>query len=172
LSKGFFNGFIHVEPLGSYDGKISFLRGPSLRRDLCVGTALIGSTASNNYSSAMSTGWEILSYGAVGRLNNSLGNNYSSTSATSILLPTASATANPAYAADSNPVFHSLPFNPYVSESLPSDFGLTFHYASNAFEPGDTLVVTAGTEEWEVLADEPSTAAETGATPLFVARMV
>jgi hypothetical protein len=169
LSKGFFNGLVHVAPtIDSNSGVIQFDRGPALRREIAVGTYLIGSANQNDYASGIFSR-TLLSYGVAGRMSNSGTSNYGSTGF--IPLPTASATANPAYTADSNPVFHSLPFHPYIAESLPSDFGLTFHFASNAFDPGDTLVVTAGTEEWEVLAETPGTAG-TVATPMFLARMV
>jgi hypothetical protein len=169
LSKGFFNGLLHVAPLiDNNSGVIQFDRGPSLRREIAVGTYLIGDTSLTNYTNSI-VARTLCSYGVTGRVSNSGVGNYGTTGF--IPLPTASATANPAYTADSNPVFHSLPFHPYVAESLPSDFGLSFHFASNAFDPGDTLVVTAGTEEWQVLAETAGTAG-TIATPLFLARMV
>jgi hypothetical protein len=168
LSKGFFNGFVHVaSSISSNSGFIEFDRGPALRREIAVGTYLIGETQSADYVNI--TNRNLLSYGVVGRGNSDGLSNYGP--AGFIPLPTASATANPAYTADSNPVFHSLPFHPYVAEPLPSDFGMSFHFASSAFDPGDTLVVTAGTEEWEVLAETPGTAG-TVATPMFLARMV
>jgi hypothetical protein len=169
LSKGFFNGFLHIAPsVAGNCGMIEFDRGPALRREIAVGSYLINATGSSDYSGNI-VSRTLLLYGAIGRQNAVGLNNYGTTGF--IPLPTASATANPAYTADSNPVFHSLPFHPYIAESLPSDFGLTFHFASNAFDPGDTLVVTAGTEEWEVLAETAGTAG-TVATPLFLARMV
>jgi hypothetical protein len=173
LDKGFFSGFYDVAPTTANArlGQIAFQRGPTLRRDLLVGVGLNASTSAAEYNSASwPTNRNILAYSVPGRSTNGLSNNYLTSSA-SIILPTALSSVNPAYTADSNPVFHGLPFNPYVAESLPSDFGLTFHYASNAFNPGDTLVVTAGTEEWEVL-DSVANTAETGATPIFLARMV
>jgi hypothetical protein len=168
LSKGFFNGFTHVAPtINASTGIVDFDRGPSLRREIAVGTYLIAEISNTSYASnIISRNW--LSYGAVGRNAGQQTNNYISGP---IFLPTASATANPAYTADSNPVFHSLPFHPYVAEPLPSDFGMSFHFASNAFDPGDSLVVTAGTEVWEVLAETAGTAG-TVATPMFLARMV
>jgi hypothetical protein len=159
LSKGFFNGFVHVAPLiDSNSGVVQFDRGPALRREIAVGTY------PNNIVTRT-----LCSYGVTGRANANGAGNYGTTGF--IPLPTASATANPAYTADSNPVFHSLPFHPYVAEPLPSDFGMSFHFASNAFDPGDTLVVTAGAEEWQVLAETAGTAG-TVATPMFLARMV
>jgi hypothetical protein len=65
-----------------------------------------------------------------------------------------------------------MPFMPYITDPLPADFGLTFHYATNTFSPGDTFVVSAGTEEWEVLDFAANASAVTGASPLFLARMV
>jgi hypothetical protein len=169
LSKGFFNGFVHVAPsVSSSTGLIEFDRGPGLRREIAVGSCLAGDTTGSRYIDLSTR--TIWNYGATGRASNNTIGNYT-TGLPFIPLPTASATANPAYTADSNPVFHSLPFHPYVAESLPSDFGLTFHFASNAFDPGDTLVVTAGTEEWEVLAETAGTVG-TVATPMFLARMV
>ena len=167
LSKGFFNGLVHVAPFVSgFVGSLELDRGPALRREIAVGTSLIGETTISSYTSGTASR-NLLTYAAVGRVNSSSSNYLPGP----IYLPTASATANPAYTADSNPVFHSLPFHPYIAESLPSDFGMSFHFASNAFDPGDTLVVTAGTEEWEVLAETAGTAG-TVATPMFLARMV
>jgi hypothetical protein len=172
LSKGFFNGFVTASPgVDNAFAQVNFRRGPSLRREIAVGTYLIGSTDATRYAVGGTSASAWVSYGAVGRTGTTNNNYVLTSSGATIPLPTASATANPAYTADSNPVFHSLPFHPYVAESLPSDFGLSFHFASNAFDPGDTLVVTAGTEEWEVLAETAGTAG-TIATPMFLARMV
>jgi len=165
LDKGFFSGFAHtVLATSGFATIINIRRGPSLRREIAVGTYLNGATAAAAYTSTAVNGG-LLAYAAVGTVSS--GTNYP---AQGIILPIALAAANPAYAEDSNPVFHSLPFYPYVAESLPSDFGLTFYFASNAFDLGDTLVVAAGTEEWEVL-DRLSGSGGTG-TSLFLARMV
>lgn len=169
LDKGFFEGFVHATAFQvSFVGNLAFRRGPSLRREIGVGTYLYDSTFSSVYTSNI-IDRNLISYAAVGRGSGVGSSNYPSGS---IYLPTALATVNPAYTENSNPVFHSLPFSPYVSDSLPSDFGLTFHYDSNAFELGDTLLVTQGSEEWEVLAENPSTTVGAIATPLFLARMV
>ena len=89
-----------------------------------------------------------------------------------IVLPVNFSATNPAFTSNSNPVFHSMPFMPYIAESLPADFGITFHYATNSFSQGDTFVVSAGTEEWEVLDFAANSSAVTGASPLFLARMI
>jgi hypothetical protein len=170
LDKGFFNGFLSARPrTSSLMGVAGFARGPILRREIAVGASLNGGTSLSFYTSNPADR-SLLAYATVGKASNGFNSNYTGLE-DCIFLPIASATANPAYSADSNPVFHSLPFHPYIAESLPSDFGLSFHFASNAFDPGDTLVVTAGTEEWEVL-DSAANTVGTGATPLFLARMV
>ena len=55
---------------------------------------------------------------------------------------------------------------------LPSDFGISFHYETNNFSLEDTLVVNSGVEEWEVLDFANNASAVTGASPLFLARVV
>jgi hypothetical protein len=196
LAKGFFAGFVWVYPStwSHRGGVLSLMRGPSLRRDLALGGALNGSTTSNNYAGALaitsqftSTGIAILGYGAPGNASNNFFANAERFSANTqqlanpgsggfgshtIILPSNFSGTNPAFTSNSNPVFHSMPFMPYITESLPSDFGLTFHYATNSFNQGDTFVVSAGTEEWEVLDFAANVSAVTGASPLFLARMI
>lgn len=195
LENGFFAGFSWILPTTGATGAqrygaLSFMRGPSLRRDLLLGTALNGSTTAANYAggltgTATSSNKVFMAYVAVGNTSNNFtdnasivdpigGNGLSSTAQRpgGILLPVNFSTTNPAFAANSNPVFHSMPFMPYITESLPADIGITFHYATNTFSPGDTFVVNAGVEEWEVLDFASNTSAVTGASPLFLARMI
>ncbi len=200
LAKGFFAGFNWIYPRAGgtsarRSGILVFMRGPSLRRDLVVGSALNQSTTSAHYAgpliaitNSMSNN-AILAYGAVGNTPATDATNYSlnteafaansfSTPNTigsnpgAIILPNNFSGTNPAFTSNSNPVFHSMPFMPYITETLPADFGLTFHYATNSFSQGDTFVVSAGTEEWEVLDFAANASAVTGASPLFLARMV
>lgn len=171
LDKGFFNGLVHINPLSiaSYVNAILFQRGPSLRREIAIGTYLYNETNPSDFGSSVADE-TLMSYAAVGRQSSGGISNYSTFYGT-IYLPTALAEANPAYSADSNPVFHSLTFHPYIVDSLPSDFGISFHFASNAFDIEDTLVVSSGVEEWELLAEQVGTAG-TVATAMFLARMV
>jgi hypothetical protein len=185
LSKGFFAGFAYTRPTvvasstNRYSGMMRFGRGPSVRRDLTFGTALNGSTISSNYSSSAAATL-LISYGALGNSSNDFTNNVQAMLTTlnidsnpgAIILPCNFSGTNPEFTTNSNPVFHSMPFMPYITESLPADFGLTFHYATNSFSPGDTFVVSAGVEEWEVLDFAANSSAVTGASPLFLARMV
>lgn len=89
-----------------------------------------------------------------------------------IVLPIGFNNVNPAYTANYNPVFYSLPYCPYVESSLPADFGISFHYVNNTMNRGDKLIVTAGVEEWEILDRSNSGNINTGASSLFLARVV
>jgi len=191
LNKGIYLGFIHTDCTngrvaipGRY-GVIGFLRGPSLRRDLIIGTGLRGSVDATEYLSE-SAKVGCLSYGAVGNQSNNFTYNVrvgfawedafgalaDDKFASTIILPCNFSGTNPAFTTNSNPVFHSMPTSAYTTSSLPSDFGLTFHYATNSFSVGDTFVVNTGTEEWEVLDFSANGSALTGASPLFLARVI
>jgi hypothetical protein len=185
MDKGFFCGFCHTRPSCLlFSGALTFTRGPGLRRDLIIGSSLKGSSTNSDYSSS-SASIPTLVYGAPGNASSnnnsniitsfSADGNYTQQQgarAGAIILPVAFSDTNPAFTSNSNPVFHSMPFMPYITDSLPSDFGLTFHYATNTFSPGDTFVVSAGVEEWEVLDFAANSSAVTGASPLFLARMI
>jgi hypothetical protein len=86
------------------------------------------------------------------------------------MLPTAFTNTNPALAADYIPVFTGPTASPYMAP-LPTDFGVAAYYASNAMTAQDTLVVTAGTEEWEMLSVANNTTTDSGRL-LFLARVV
>lgn len=169
LSKGFYNGFAYNQfSVSAAQGLAKWHTGPTLRRDIVMGCGLVGDTNSNNYS--ITAQEPLISYRAVGHLSSS-SSNYSYNQPY-IFLPVGFSATNPAYTSDSNPIFHSLTWNPYITESLPADFGITFHYATNSFSQGDTFVVSAGTEEWEVIDFYASSSSVTSASPLFLARMV
>jgi hypothetical protein len=195
LAKGFFAGFSWTRPdvggtSGRRYGTLTFVRGPSLRRDLTLGSVLNASTTAANYAGTLTGNTSIstvaiLSYGAVGNLANNFADNCDGFSVASglapssfgvrpgaIILPNNFTGTNPAFTTNSNPIYHSMPFMPYVAENLPLDFGITFQYASNTFSQGDRLIVAAGVEEWEVLDFAQNASAVVGASPIFVARMV
>jgi hypothetical protein len=182
LDKGFYNGWSTAWAItpGIYQcGIIAFGRGPALRRDLFLGTALVGSVTVADYVNypCQTAGFcTSIAYGAPGNRSNDENNFYSGFASSfasghpAVILPTGFAATNPAYSTNSNPVFHSLPFSPYVVDPLPADFGLTFHYATNSFSVADTMVVTASVEEWEVLNYDAGTSSGTDPSPLFLAR--
>jgi hypothetical protein len=175
LDKGMFCGFFHYVPEpASHAGRISFFRGPGVRRDVVAGAALNGNTSANSYSQWMAA-IACSGYGAVGNsvdTSGSLSSNGRSILTSAILLPVNFSGTNPAFTSNSTPVYHSMPYAPYMVNPFPSDFGLTFHYATNTFSPGDTLVVSPGVEEWEVLDYHANSSAITGASSLFLARVV
>lgn len=180
LDRGFYNGWATAWCFTPGQGGIvNFGRGPALRRDLFLGSALAGSTVVVNYTTYVSDVHRggLIAYGAPGARNNDFTNNgyfpfdgVVQGGHPCIILPTGFAAINPAYSTNSNPVFHSLPFSPYVVDPLPADFGITFHYATNSFSVGDTMVVTASVEEWEVLNYDAGTSTGTDPSPLFLAR--
>lgn len=186
LGKGSFAGFFRCLPRNdnSYPGAgaVSFTRGPSTGRDLIIGAALNGATTAASYSSESANIFTCI-YGAVGNASNSWSANSYTFAAIgagnpltrnqgAILLPVNFSGTNPAFTSNSNPVFHSMPYQAYTIDPLPLDFGLTFHYATNSFSQGDTFVVDSGVEEWEVIDYAANNSAITGASPLFLARTV
>jgi len=170
LDRGFFAGFAQVTAsVSDAMGRIRFKRGPALRRDLMLGTGLNGTTSLTTYNSTSSS-QDLLCYTAPGnRFNNTTNFNIIQPY---IFLPVGFPQTNPAYLERSNPIYHSLPYTPYLVDPLPSDFGITFHYATNTFSPGDAFVVTLGVEEWEVVMWSSNTWPGEGASPLFLARMI
>lgn len=137
-----------------------------VRRSAVVGQMLEGNTTVQyDYNSVW---YSTASYCAVGRVsgaqnaynNSGQGSFPIGTSNTfvingngmSVILPTYSSSANPAFSSNYNPVCYGIPYSVYVPNStLPSDFGIIPHYANNTMQQLDTFVVTAGVEEWEIL---------------------
>jgi hypothetical protein len=175
LDKGFYNGFAYCLAQASGNQGLATWEtlGVLLRRDVLIGSGVIGpEDGSGLYGDSR---MHLLAYRAVGSAYGDPGNYENPGS--QITLPVGFSDANPAYVTNSNPVFHSLTWNPYIINSLPSDFGIAFHYANGAFDVGDTFVVSPGVEEWETLNGRspltwPSEWLEGVAHPLFLARVV
>lgn len=170
LNKGFFSGLVYTN-LTTINtmGFAQFIGGPKLRREIVMGCGLVGSTTTNDYINA-STSQPLIGYRAIGHLSNNVSN--FNTASFGIPLPIGFSATNPAYTSNSSPVFHSVIYSPYIVQTLPSDFGISFHYATNTFSVEDTFVVNVGTEEWEVLDYSSNSSSITGASPLFLARVV
>ena len=75
------------------------------------------------------------------------------------------------FASNYTPVLYGCSYSFYVNEPLPDDFAVYFPYTSTSFSFGDSIVVTAGVEEWEVLNFANNSSAD-AANPLFLARLV
>lgn len=67
-----------------------------------------------------------------------------------ITLPTAIPSQNPSFLSDRFPIFGGLAWSAYMADPLPADFG-GFGSRSIAPSVGDDLIVTSGSEEWEVI---------------------
>jgi hypothetical protein len=94
-----------------------------------------------------------------------------STNATTIETPAGLTNTNPAYATDYVPVLFGISYSPYVSTPLPADFAIHFPFTATQFAFGDTVVISAGVEEWEVLAFANNNTT-TASNPLLLARIV
>lgn len=91
--------------------------------------------------------------------------------ATSFEAPTGISAVNPAYTSDYTPILFGISYSPYVNTPLPADFAIHFPFTATQFSFGDSIVVTAGVEEWEVLAFANNNQT-TSPNPLLLARMV
>jgi hypothetical protein len=150
----------------------------SIRRLYGVGSAHIGDTTRRDMNLISA------SYSVVGRANGStasnLGggvfggmNNGVSGEGFTLVLPSAASSVNTAYTSNYNPVVTGLPYSFYMTNSaMPADFAVAPHYLNNTLAPEDTFVVTAGVEEYEVLACGNNSTANTTASMAFLARIV
>jgi hypothetical protein len=146
---------------------LNFLHGGChLRRTFLGSQYLRGDTTAANYRITPF----LNRYGAIGNANNTTANYVGMNTFAAIYLPTASVNTNSALSAEHTPVFTEPTASPYMI-ALPSDFAVASYYASNAMAIQDTLVVSAGTEEWEMLAVANN--GNTGAgRVLFLARTI
>lgn len=171
LDKGLFSGYTNFVPnVSARAGLAGFSFGPMIRRSIIRGSALRGQTSNPSYIGSTGSGTDNLQIGYA-----AVGNATADTSnlpnlGPYIVLPVGHANANTAYSTDSNPIFHSLMFSPYITNNMSSDFGITFHYATNTFSPGDEF--ESGAQKWDVLDFAANASSVTGASPLFLARMV
>ena len=172
LDKVFFNGLLspsaRIDVLSASVGWAHIYR---LRRDI-LGGYLRGQTGAGEYGSTYR--YVPFRYGAWGNLNATTQNGQTAfvIGSPAIILPNAFSNVNTGYGADVNPVYHSLSYSPYLTSVLPSDIGIAFHYANNTMTHGDILVVTAASEEWEILERANNGTATTGASALFLARTI
>ena len=90
---------------------------------------------------------------------------------TNILTPAGLSNTNPAYVTDYVPVLFGPSYSPYVNERLPDDFAIYFPFTATQFAYGSRVVITAGTEEWEVL-QFANNSFDTAPNPLLLARVV
>lgn len=138
-----------------------FAQQLGLRRDLHTGTAMYNSTSSSYKSYWRHSHFH---YGFWGKRSNNTSNwqtnsnqseigdmDQNSLPTSVIGMPTDFSANNDNYATPRNPVFSGVGYNAYITEGLPSDFGIAAT-DTNGMNPGDRLVVDPGVEEWEILA--------------------
>ncbi|MCP9773723.1 hypothetical protein KBY66_14065 [Synechococcus sp. Tobar12-5m-g] len=155
-------------------GRSWFENQLQLRRSFNGGRGLRGST---NLGDFISHNHTVMAYGMVGNANNSAVTNLGGLNAgagamEALYLPIGYNNTNPAYGTDVVPVFRSPKYSLYLDDNLPADFGVAAHYANNTMAVRDTLVVSAGVEEWEIIQVTNSAAITTGASPCILARTV
>lgn len=175
LNKGFLNLMYDCSTsVFNRRGIVEFLRYCSLRRELGRGITLNGSTTAGDFigtNTSRTFGVEY-SYNGLGLTSNDFANNTGTSVRPGIILPTGFNAVNSAYTTNSSPVFHSLPYCQWITNTLPSDFGVNMLYTANTVALFDKLIVSTGTEEWEVVNFTNNAVINTGATPLFLARVV
>ena len=172
LTKSCYGGFLSVQTAtsGAY-AFIGFQEHAKIRRHF-LGQQLVGSTNLARFVGA--NFGTVMSYVAPGKVSNNA-SNYLATSVGNggfAVLPLQSATGNTAYSADAVPVFSGIRYSHYCESLMPSDFGIAAHYANNTMAPLDKLVVTASSEEWEMLHVANGIGTTGQASIMFVARVV
>lgn len=169
LNKTAFNGAINTQiSTNSSSSSLEIVHMPGHTRRTFLGSeGLRGSTTSSHYIFAPL----LYRYNAFGNTNNSGSSNIPVLAGTlGVWLPTASANTNTSLASDHTPVFSGPTLSPYLA-NMPSDFGVASYYSSNAMAIQDTLVVTAGTEEWEMITVGSNSSTDAGRI-LLLARTV
>jgi hypothetical protein len=175
LDKVSFHHFLRLRTATNNNtGRPWFENQLQLRRSFNGGRGMRGASASGDFTSYNHT---VISYGMVGNANNNTGTNLAGLSGGAgamepLILPIGYNNTNPAYGTDVVPVFRSPKYSLYLDDNLPADFGVAAHYANNTMTIRDTLVVSAGVEEWEMVQVSNNSTISTGASPCILARTV
>jgi hypothetical protein len=177
-----FYGYCHNSNVGNLSMPNICFRdyGPCLRRSFHAGAALHGNTTAGHYAdgpmsftydSQQAPGLTYICFGVAS--SNSIAKvNWRHYSPNSIVLPTYLAAANPAFADNNFPVFSDILYSPYISEALPADFALSWHYANNVMAAFDRLIVAAASEEWEIVTVFNTNTVVSHGSALFMARAI
>jgi hypothetical protein len=184
LNKVFFHHFL-IASLGTltYSGYIRFIQYMALRRSYHPwGMTLRGETNDDDYgigtNFASYTAYSVSNFGGVGNVSIAAPSNMPSSASYAVdesvptFLPVAFTNVNPAFATNVTPVFTGAQYSSFLFDSLPEDFGLSMHYANNTMAVQDTLVVSTGVEEWEMINVSNNATIGSGASPMFLARIV
>jgi hypothetical protein len=180
LSKGCISGFTAVSAnSNNYVGRINFSIEENLRRCLSIGSALRGTNTPGFHGAGINTNC----YYGVGAISDdqfysnipSEGRGGSGASGTP--LPVGRNAVNPAYSTDYTPICSNLPWNLWTPTRLANDFGVYVQYNTaapdvNPISLGTKIIVQTTVNEWETLQFANSTVLITGATPIFLARVI
>jgi len=77
---------------------------------------------------------------------------------------------NPAFTSNVAPIITGLPFSMLTTDPWPADFGFWAPFGTNTYDNGDTLSISAGTNEWEVI-DGVALPTDSYASLLLLARV-
>jgi len=147
-------------------GRVHFQDIYRLRRSYAQGQGARSRIAESTYSISK----RLFGYSSVGAPASSSSSS-SDTSTNTISVPYRLQRSGLPFASSYTPVLFGCSYSFYVNEPLPEDFGVYFPYTSTSFSFGDSIVITAGVEEWEVLNFANNSSAD-AANPLFLARLV
>lgn len=142
-----FNGLTYCSSgTASSGANLTFSHGGGHTRRTYLGaTATRGATFAQYYTYTVN----LNNYSAIG--NATQGGDGNVDNEANIRLLTALTNTHTGLASDYTPVFTSIPYSPYAPV-LPADFALCAYYTSTAVAAQDTFIVSAGVEEYEVLA--------------------
>jgi hypothetical protein len=126
-----------------------------------LGAGLRGSTQADHYglSETMLSPWEPFSnaanlyggffYGVPGNANSAISN--SNFNRAVQLPPIGFSNTNTRYSVNQAPPFTGMLFNSFSSATLPSDFAMIPVFTSNTMQPGEEIVISAGTEVYTII---------------------
>jgi len=148
LTKTFFhNNMSASSAVANQYSTTAFQENVALRRSFGFGTAYAVSTNISDFSTTPRLSF--FTHQGFSTVGNSGSNNNGALAG--VLLPSYISSINPAFSADSNPIFTGLNLNPYINEVIPADFGLGGITNAIAVAVGDKIIVSAGVEEWEYI---------------------
>jgi hypothetical protein len=171
LSKGYHNGLVRAVNVVDWfvpgEGNVKFNTCYRLRRAFLDGSTMRGETSGSNYArEAFANSYFFMS-------NRSSNPSYANTSTgVGLMLPLGANNANSEFSTDFNPVYTGIRHLSTVADNLPADFGVAASRSNNTNAIQDALVVSAGVEEWEILAFANGGGVIGQASPLFLARIV
>ncbi len=161
-----------VTSVSAYVGVMDFAQQENVRRTVGIGTALNGFAPTYGDGSYHNISHIHYRYSGSGIGSGNYNNNGGASFTQSFVIPVGSTAANPAYTSNYVPISKGMPWCQYTSTLLADDFAVYAHYANNTMAFEDRFVVTAGVEEWEILAVTNNGTLNLGASPTFLARVV